>query len=1132
MSFSDNGLNPTTTLPGYRLQKFEVYNWGTFDSTNGQVYSVSPAGQTALLIGQNGSGKSTLVDALLTLLVRPGVRNFNVAAGAKKRERDERSYILGAYDRSTDASGQNVQVKYLRPAGDHYSVILASFASTHSQTSLTIAQVLYLTADQKVEKIYTLADGLHTIRDDFSGFASTKSILKTLKSRGFRVTKSYTEFESWFQKVMHTNNKALEVFNQTVAVKDIHKLNDFIRQHMLEAPNWNARVERLLTHFSQLTEAHRSLIRTRRQQTLLQPVTERGHHYQQQALGLKNVEQQRAACDTFFAQQTLDIFQPEVDRSQDQLETTANRKDALANEIWSIQEDGRRLRNDIENAGGDRLKQIPLLIEKQQLQADSKRATFQHYHAGLHRAGIQEMASSATEFSSQTQQARTVRDDLARTLRDIEPQRDGILLELRDLRRLRSDTEQEWQQLGKRQQNLPEWCISMRQQLCDALKLKPSQIPFAAELIAVSPQHQDWQASIEQVLKGFALSLLVPEEHYQRVSQHVNSTRLTDARGRGQRLVYLRVTDHTAASTKTSRNSLVRKLQFDQSHPLATWVQQEVQRKFNYECCDTIEEFQAVRGSALTKSRHSKSGWQRHDKDDRDTAGNPRNYVLGWDNHAKRDRIAEEVQGYLTQESQQQQQLSDIDRQIAELRQRIHACDEILSVTGFNEIDYQSHQNQIELLQQEQQAIENDTDAVQLLKQRLADREQHAKKLQAERDELVAEERELQNQIQQAETLIRNARKELKARADDGSLSTHELAYFQIEQERLSVRLTLDNFFTARDVLRRDLDRLVVDARKQLEPMKDAVVEAMARFLREFPEETELRPHVDYLPGFSALAQRILEEDLPRHEARFKERLNEKVLQEVGLFRGDLEKERRDIEDKIETLNVSLRRLEYRPGTHVQLEPRSVRDPEIVDFQQQLRACAALESEQDDVANEAHFLKIEALIERFQDENQRRWRDKVTDVRRWFDFAAAVVDRHSLDTVSIYEDSSGQSGGEKAKLAFTILVAAIAYQYDIDPEHPSGDRFQFVVVDEMFSKVDDQHAEYALKLFEQFGLQLLIVAPLDAKARVTQPYVGSYLHVNKRDNHSEVFEMSAREFADSTNSESLVASERIASIPR
>ena len=71
------------------------------------------------------------------------------------------------------------------------------------------------------------------------------------------------------------------------------------------------------------------------------------------------------------------------------------------------------------------------------------------------------------------------------------------------------------------------------------------------------------------------------------------------------------------------------------------------------------------------------------------------------------------------------------------------------------------------------------------------------------------------------------------------------------------------------------------------------------------------------------------------------------------------------------------------------------------------------------------------------------------------------------------------------------------------------------MVDEMFSKVDDQHARYALDLFAKFGLQLLIVAPLDGKARVTEPYVGSYLLVNKNANsHSEVFEMTARQFRE------------------
>ncbi len=65
-----------------------------------------------------------------------------------------------------------------------------------------------------------------------------------------------------------------------------------------------------------------------------------------------------------------------------------------------------------------------------------------------------------------------------------------------------------------------------------------------------------------------------------------------------------------------------------------------------------------------------------------------------------------------------------------------------------------------------------------------------------------------------------------------------------------------------------------------------------------------------------------------------------------------------------------------------------------------------------------------------------------------------------------------------------------------------------------FPRLDDQNAEYALKLFDQFGLQLLIVAPLDAKARVTEPFVDRYLSVVKDaiTNRSKLLSMTAQEY--------------------
>lgn len=81
-------------LAGFRLQRIEVFNWGTFD---GRVWTLRLGGKNGLLTGDIGSGKSTLVDAVTTLLVPSHRVAYNKAAGADSRERSLKSYVLGFY---------------------------------------------------------------------------------------------------------------------------------------------------------------------------------------------------------------------------------------------------------------------------------------------------------------------------------------------------------------------------------------------------------------------------------------------------------------------------------------------------------------------------------------------------------------------------------------------------------------------------------------------------------------------------------------------------------------------------------------------------------------------------------------------------------------------------------------------------------------------------------------------------------------------------------------------------------------------------------------------------------------------------------------------------------------------------
>ena len=121
--------------PGFRLTRFEVLNWGTFDA---RVWRIEPGGDNALLTGDIGSGKSTLVDALTTLLVPPRKITYNKAAGAEARERSLYSYVRGEYRSVTNDLTGGAQSQALR-GENSYSVLLGVFADRAAGRQVTLA---------------------------------------------------------------------------------------------------------------------------------------------------------------------------------------------------------------------------------------------------------------------------------------------------------------------------------------------------------------------------------------------------------------------------------------------------------------------------------------------------------------------------------------------------------------------------------------------------------------------------------------------------------------------------------------------------------------------------------------------------------------------------------------------------------------------------------------------------------------------------------------------------------------------------------------------------------------------------------------------------------------------------------
>lgn len=115
--------------------------------------------------------------------------------------------------------------------------------------------------------------------------------------------------------------------------------------------------------------------------------------------------------------------------------------------------------------------------------------------------------------------------------------------------------------------------------------------------------------------------------------------------------------------------------------------------------------------------------------------------------------------------------------------------------------------------------------------------------------------------------------------------------------------------------------------------------------------------------------------------------------------------------------------------------------------------------------------------------------------------------------VNFYSASSGKSGGQKAKLAFTVLASAIAAQYGLLSADGGADTFRLVVIDEAFARTDEANSQRALELFKSLGLQLIVVNPFDAKGHIVEDYVDSFhLAVNPDRNNSKLRRASRAEY--------------------
>ncbi len=890
----------------------------------------------------------------------------------------------------------------------------------------------------------------------------------------------------------------MELFHQTVSMKSVGNLNEFVRNHMLEPVDASERVKGIVAHFEDLTKAHDAVRRARDQLDALRPLVATSDKYDDALIRRRTTEQQRDAVRLFFAELRIRLLTDEIDANE------ANRaaRAREAAETKQAHHAAGRMREqliaDRSSAGGDRVSQLEVEAQAARSQATERKDRRAGFDTRVQASGL-DAVTTAEEFATLTVQTKQSRARLEARQVSLNDELTDCIGQRSELRRQGDETRAELTSLAGRTSNLPSSQLAIRAQLCQELDLDESDLPFAGELLDVAEEFSEWRGAAERVLRGFALSLLVQQRHYDRVARWVNANRLTyrrnDGRVAGSRLVYERVAARRVPlrSTRSSGSLLLADTLDIADGPFRDYLLDELVRRADYRCVDSIEQFRDE-NRAVTREGQVRSG-DRHEKDDRSRVDDPRAWVLGWLNEQK-------VAALTKQLVEQQQQLLTADQRFAalqkengELARQVTALANLEVYTSWNDLDWQEATARAVAAEAERQRLVDGSSALVEIERRLDANAKRTEELEDTLTRLTGDVRVLEERINRADEL-RQADQRLAGDHPIDAAATARASYGELEA-RLGSNLPGNSgaCAPAAESLTADLQSAIDRIGRELGGYTQSMLQYMSDVRRRWPEATtEMDADVDARGEFRAFHDRVANDDLPRFEDEFKRQLNTNTIRELAQFNNWLRRQSDEIHSRVDRINEALGAIDYSPGRYITLVAERTINQEVQNFRGDLRAATDdTLTPDDDQYSEQRFLDVQRIIDRFRGRDghadaDKAWTRRVTDVRNWFTFSASERDRDTEREWEHYRDSDGKSGGQKEKLAYTILAASLAYQFGLEWGAEKSRDFRFAVIDEAFGRGSDVSTRYALELFAKLGLQLLIVTPLQ-KVHVIEPYV-------------------------------------------
>lgn len=1120
--------------PGYRIKRFELYNWGTYH--NG-VYKIVPDCNSYYITGGNGCGKSTLLDGFTTLIADVTKLTYNEAAGSRPGERDLRSYVEGnVRPQSGDVDDySSVMKKCLRPWNDKkwYTVLLAQFHNQIFENDITLAIVLWLSAPTgQPNRFYVYSDKPLSIAEDFSNFGSNiMDLKKKLLSKDCTLFDTYSKYRVRFTSAFGISPKnveqALGLFVKTVSMKKVEKLSKFIRESVLkEIPfedsngnplTWENIASNAAEHYMVLKDNYARVKDAEKQIKLLKDLPELDAQYQKAS---EDINKSYVLIDTlpkWYSKNYCDLAKAEIDKIQNVNVLLESKKDKKKCERNSVISAGELLKSAYDNAGGGQIEFINEKIKYKTEELNRKQKNYQEYNNF-----VRSLALSICDNEDAFAQNRTA----LRTLYNCNKDRIHNLEEEKTQDKINQTTyeielktlENEIKIMENQRSNIDTGLIEIREVLCTKLGIPSEELPFAGELMEIKPEEGKWEHAIESVLVGLAKTMLVPDKYYEKVKNWLNDIENHKMCNnlRVSRLDFNMVPCGIKLQPQRNiPNVISNKLVFEVDSPMYCWLRNTLnQQRYAYICCEdsNSDEFRAAE-KAITPSGLRKEGNGRHivifKKD-------TYKKLLGRDNKIHVNELKCKCDDLYRRISNIKIEIRKIEQTINNLTTQNHSINDMeIRYDSFDDINYIKSTKELDDLLHSLNVLKNkSSDTLQALELKITENKNKLDTLDNDIDLLIGE-------ISANDALIKNYKSELARQTTSEINDELKMLFHEIDMrwnDKLDSLKSINNLAEGHQRIVHDIDNEKKKAESKLNELTRQIEKIERKYSDEYKAETdaaECVPSIEYRQKYLARYTDLIENDLPECLEDLRQRKDELSQWDLMSFAGRQNTACKDIENTIRIINEALSKITYSvvDGVehYIELKAIKTKNQKIREFQDLLKRCIENANVDSGLWSEEKYEAIAEIIRRFTTHDKDTF--EAIDVRNYYEFEAHEKRRDTGEKVDWYKDSDGRSGGEKEKLAYTILAACLSYQFGLNDSNSKNHAMRFVLIDEAFRNHADDSAQFALDLFREIGMQLIIVTPGCSKSYIIEDYIGGvgYL-VKSGECHTNIRNMSVKTY--------------------